>query len=148
MQRKPSWIRAKLPSGEGYQAIRSNIEKHGLHTVCQEASCPNIGDCWSRGTATIMILGDICTRSCGFCNVKTGKPEIPDYDEPINVGKSIALMGLRHIVITCVDRDDLPDGGAQLCNDGKRQRNHIGQFLFGAQHVFVLTGPGHRVTGR
>jgi lipoic acid synthetase len=114
MQRKPSWIRAKLPTGEEYQAIRSNIEKHGLHTVCQEASCPNIGDCWSRGTATIMILGDICTRSCGFCNVKTGKPEIPDYDEPINVGKSIALMGLRHIVITCVDRDDLPDGGAQL----------------------------------
>lgn len=90
------------------------MEKHGLHTVCQEASCPNIGDCWARGTATIMILGDICTRSCGFCNVKTGKPKAPDYDEPLQVGNSIALMGLRHIVITCVDRDDLPDGGAQI----------------------------------
>jgi len=90
------------------------MEKHGLHTVCQEASCPNIGDCWSRGTATIMILGDICTRSCGFCNVKTGKPLAPDYDEPLRVGRSIALMGLGHIVITCVDRDDLPDGGATL----------------------------------
>ena len=90
------------------------MEKHGLHTVCQEASCPNIGDCWARGTATIMILGDICTRSCGFCNVKTGKPKVPDYDEPLHVGNSVALMGLRHIVITCVDRDDLPDGGAQI----------------------------------
>jgi len=114
MKRKPSWIRAQLPSGEGYQAVRANIEKYGLHTICQEASCPNIGDCWSRGTATIMILGDICTRSCGFCNVKTGKPNPPDYDEPQNVGNSVALMGLRHIVITCVDRDDLPDGGAKL----------------------------------
>ena len=114
MRRKPKWIRAKLPSGAGYQAIRANMEKHGLHTICQEASCPNIGDCWSRGTATIMILGDICTRSCGFCNVKTGKPAPPDYDEPIKVGKSVALMGLRHIVITCVDRDDLSDGGAAI----------------------------------
>ena len=114
MLRKPSWIRAKLPTGAGYQAIRANMEEHNLNTVCQEASCPNIGDCWSRGTATIMILGDICTRACGFCNVKTGKPAAPDYDEPVNVGKSIALMGLRHIVITCVDRDDLQDGGAQL----------------------------------
>jgi len=114
MQRKPSWIRATLPSGAGYQAIRANIEEHNLNTVCQEASCPNIGDCWSRGTATIMILGDTCTRACGFCDVKTGRPASPDYDEPVNVGKSIALMGLRHIVITCVDRDDLPDGGAQL----------------------------------
>ena len=114
MLRKPSWIRAKLPTGAGYQAIRANMEEHNLNTVCQEASCPNIGDCWSRGTATIMILGDICTRACGFCNVKTGKPAAPDYDEPVNVAKSIALMGLRHIVITCVDRDDLQDGGAQL----------------------------------
>jgi len=114
MQRKPPWIRAELPSGVGYQTIRANMEKHGLSTVCQEASCPNIGDCWSRGTATIMILGDICTRSCGFCNVKTGKPAPPDYDEPENVGKSVALMDLQHIVITCVDRDDLADSGAAL----------------------------------
>lgn len=112
MKRKPEWIRAQLPSGEGYQTIRANMERHHLNTVCQEASCPNIGDCWSRGTATIMILGDVCTRSCGFCNVKTGKPNAPDLDEPLNVAKSIALMGLRHIVITCVDRDDLVDGGA------------------------------------
>ena len=114
MQKKPSWIRAQIPGGDAYVAMRENMKKHNLHTVCQEASCPNIGDCWTRGTATIMILGDTCTRSCGFCNVKTGRPKPPDYDEPENVGKSIALMGLRHIVITCVDRDDLPDGGAQI----------------------------------
>jgi lipoyl synthase len=114
MQRKPSWIRAQIPGGDAYLAMQKNMKEHGLSTVCQEASCPNIGDCWTRGTATIMILGDICTRSCGFCNVRTGKPNPPDYDEPKNVGKSIALMGLRHIVITCVDRDDLPDGGAQI----------------------------------
>ena len=112
--RKPRWIRAKIPGGAGYEAMRANMEKHGLHTVCQEASCPNIADCWSRGTATIMILGDTCTRSCGFCDVRTGKPDPPDYDEPEKVGKSIALMNLRHIVITCVDRDDLADSGAQL----------------------------------
>ncbi|MBI69128.1 MAG: lipoyl synthase [Phycisphaerae bacterium] len=110
--RKPSWIRAQVPGGEKYEAMRANMEKHQLHTVCQEASCPNIADCWSRGTATIMILGDTCTRSCGFCNVKTGKPAPPDFDEPENVGKSVALMNLTHIVITCVDRDDLADGGA------------------------------------
>ena len=110
--RKPSWIRAQVPGGEKYEAMRANMEKHQLHTVCQEASCPNIADCWSRGTATIMILGDTCTRSCGFCNVKTGRPAPPDFDEPENVGKSVALMNLTHIVITCVDRDDLADGGA------------------------------------
>lgn len=115
--RKPSWIRATLPGGEGYEKMRANMQKHGLSTVCQEASCPNIADCWSRGTATIMILGDICTRSCGFCNVKTGKPLPPDFDEPVNVGKSVALMGLKHIVITCVDRDDLADGGAEIWAD-------------------------------
>ncbi len=115
--RKPSWIRAKLPGGAGYEKMRGNMQKHGLSTVCQEASCPNIADCWSRGTATIMILGDICTRSCGFCNVRTGKPLPPDYDEPVNVGKSVALMGLKHIVITCVDRDDLADGGAEIWAD-------------------------------
>ncbi len=114
MQKKPKWIRAQIPGGDAYLAMRQNMEKHNLNTVCQEASCPNIGDCWTRGTATIMILGDICTRSCGFCNVRTGRPKPPDFDEPMNVGKSIALMNLQHIVITCVDRDDLPDGGAQL----------------------------------
>ena len=88
------------------------MDTHQLHTVCQEASCPNLGECWSRGTATIMILGDTCTRACGFCNVRTGKPKPPDADEPRRVAESLALMGLTHVVITCVDRDDLPDGGA------------------------------------
>ncbi|MDP6541634.1 MAG: lipoyl synthase [Phycisphaerales bacterium] len=112
--RKPSWIRAQIPGGSNYETMRDNMAKHGLSTVCQEASCPNIADCWSRGTATIMILGDICTRSCGFCNVRTGKPLPADYEEPVTVGKSVALMGLQHIVITCVDRDDLPDGGSTI----------------------------------
>ena len=112
--RKPSWIRAKAPGGEGYLRLHETIAKHRLHTVCQEASCPNIGECWSRGTATIMILGDTCTRSCGFCNVRTGRPMAPDPDEPRRVAESIAIMDLKHIVITCVDRDDLPDGGAAI----------------------------------
>ncbi len=112
--RKPAWIRTRAPGGPGYERLKSTIDGHGLHTVCQEASCPNIGECWSRGTATIMILGDTCTRSCGFCNVKTGRPRPPDPDEPRRVAESIALMRLRHIVITCVDRDDLADGGAAI----------------------------------
>lgn len=112
MRRKPDWIRARVPGGEGYKEVKSLVDEHRLHTVCEEASCPNIGECWSRGTATIMILGDTCTRSCGFCNVKTGKPLPPDPDEPRRVGASLALLNLKHVVITCVDRDDLPDGGA------------------------------------
>jgi lipoic acid synthetase len=114
MGRKPDWIRSKAPSGPAYERLRGTIAEHRLHTVCQEASCPNIGDCWSRGTATIMILGDTCTRSCGFCNVRTGRPLPADPDEPARVAESIALMGLKHIVITCVDRDDLADGGAAI----------------------------------
>ncbi len=112
--RKPSWIRARVPGGPGYERLRRVIQEHRLHTVCQEASCPNLGECWSRGTATIMILGDVCTRSCGFCNVKTGRPLPPDPDEPRRVAESVALMALRHVVITCVDRDDLADGGAAI----------------------------------
>jgi lipoic acid synthetase len=112
--RKPAWIRARMPGGDGYHRLREIIDEHQLNTVCQEASCPNIGECWSRGTATIMILGDTCTRACGFCNVKTGRPEPPDPDEPRRVAASLALMSLRHVVITCVDRDDLPDGGAAI----------------------------------
>ena len=110
--RKPAWIRARVPAGDGYRRLRDLLAKHELHTVCSEASCPNIGECWNRGTATIMILGDTCTRSCGFCNVRTGRPLPPDPDEPRRVAESVRLMGLRHVVITCVDRDDLPDGGA------------------------------------
>lgn len=112
--RKPDWIRARIPGGEGYTRLKGIIDHHGLHTVCQEASCPNLGECWNRGIATIMILGDTCTRACGFCNVKTGKPLPPDLDEPRNVAASLKLMGLKHVVITCVDRDDLPDGGAAI----------------------------------
>jgi len=110
--RKPAWIRAKAPAGAEYERLRGLIAKQDLHTVCQEATCPNIGDCWARGTLTIMILGDVCTRSCGFCNVRTGRPQPPDPDEPRRVAESVAQLDLTHIVITCVDRDDLPDGGA------------------------------------
>ena len=112
--RKPEWIRARVPGGAGYDRLKTIVDEHQLHTVCQEASCPNMGECWSRGTATIMILGDTCTRSCGFCNVKTGRPAPPDLSEPVRVASSLAMMGLTHVVITCVDRDDLPDGGAAI----------------------------------
>ena len=112
--RKPDWLRARVPGGPGYERLREIVDTHGLHTVCKEAACPNMGECWNRGTATIMILGDTCTRACGFCNVKTGRPAEVDQDEPRRVAESIALMGLGHVVITCVDRDDLPDGGAAI----------------------------------
>ena len=114
MGRKPSWIRAKAPGGPEYLHTKALIDANGLHTVCQEGSCPNIGECWSRGTATIMILGDTCTRSCGFCNVKTGRPAETDLDEPRRVAKALSATGLRHVVITSVDRDDLEDGGASI----------------------------------
>lgn len=113
-KRKPKWLRAKLPGGPGYQQLRSIMTEHSLHTVCEEAGCPNMGECWARGVATIMILGDTCTRSCGFCNVKTGKPQPADWDEPRRVAESLSLMGLKHVVITSVDRDDMPDGGAAI----------------------------------
>jgi lipoic acid synthetase len=112
--KKPDWLRAKVPGGDGYARLKSIIDEHRLHTVCQEASCPNMGECWSRGTATIMILGDVCTRSCGFCNVKTGKPPVLDTDEPRRVAESLRLMQLRHVVITSVNRDELADGGAAI----------------------------------
>ena len=112
--RKPDWLRARVPGGEGYLRLKGIIDEHRLHTVCQEASCPNMGECWSRGSATIMILCDTCTRSCGFCNVKTGRPATLDVDEPRRVAASLALMGLKHVVITSVNRDELPDGGAEI----------------------------------
>ena len=115
--RKPDWLKAQLPSGEGYSPTAKNIRENGLHTVCEEARCPNLGECWGRGTATIMILGDICTRACGFCSVKTGRPGIVDLDEPVRTGRSVALMNLKHIVITSVARDDLPDGGAAIWSE-------------------------------
>ena len=111
--RKPPWFKVPAPGGPKYRELQQLIESENLHTVCQEAACPNIGECWQRGTATFMILGDTCTRRCGFCNVKTGKPTWNDPLEPARVARSVARMGLRHAVITSVDRDDLPDYGAQ-----------------------------------
>jgi lipoic acid synthetase len=111
-ERKPPWFKVRLPGGERYRGISELIRSENLHTVCQEAACPNVGECWERGTATFMILGDTCTRRCGFCNVKTGTPTWNDPLEPARVARSIARMCLRHAVITSVDRDDLPDKGA------------------------------------
>jgi|SRR5665213_1052576 len=112
--RKPDWLRAQLPGGEGYEAIRAKVKGLGLHTVCEEAQCPNLGECWSRGTATIMILGDVCTRSCGFCAVKSGRPTELDEAEPERVAESVRRMGLKHVVITSVARDELSDGGSGI----------------------------------
>jgi lipoic acid synthetase len=113
-KKKPDWLRAKVPGGAGYTRLKGIMDNHRLVTVCQEAGCPNMGECWARGVATIMILGDTCTRACGFCNVKTGRPPTLDRDEPRRVAESLALMGLRHVVITSVNRDELPDGGAGI----------------------------------
>src|SRR5436305_2825502 len=110
--RKPPWFKVPAPGGPKYRELKSLIDSENLHTVCQEAACPDIGEGWQRGTATFMILGDTCTRRCGFCNVKTGKPTWNDPLEPARVGRSVARLGLRHAVITSVDRDDLPDYGA------------------------------------
>jgi lipoic acid synthetase len=110
--RKPAWFKVPLPGGPKLRELNAMIKAEDLHTVCQEAACPNMGECWERGTATFMILGDTCTRRCGFCNVKTGKPTWNDPLEPARVARSVARMGLRHAVITSVDRDDLPDKGA------------------------------------
>jgi len=112
--RKPRWFKVPPPGGARYRELRAMMEAENLHTVCQEAACPNVGECWERGTATFMILGDTCTRRCGFCHVKTGKPTWNDPLEPARVARSIARMGLRHAVITSVDRDDLPDKGARI----------------------------------
>lgn len=113
-QRKPEWLKVRFPAGPGYERIRELMGARELHTVCEEARCPNIGDCWSRGTATFMILGDTCTRSCGFCAVKTGRPGIYDTGEPARVAAAVRDMGLRHAVVTSVNRDELPDGGAAI----------------------------------
>ena len=111
-ERKPDWIRVKAPTSEGFAATRALMRSKSLTTVCEEAACPNIGECWSKKHATVMILGDTCTRACAFCNVKTGMPRAVDAAEPDHVAEAAAQMGLNHIVITSVDRDDLPDGGA------------------------------------
>jgi lipoyl synthase len=113
--RRPEWLKAKIPGGEGYAKLKNIIDGHRLHTVCEEARCPNMGECWHSGTATFMILGDICTRSCGFCAVKTGRPDYGlDWDEPRRVVDAVKLMGVRHAVVTSVNRDERKDGGAPI----------------------------------
>ncbi|MFI5196939.1 MAG: lipoyl synthase [Chitinophagales bacterium] len=110
--KKPDWLRVKLPMGENYRNVRGLVTTHKLHTICESGSCPNMGECWGEGTATFMILGNICTRSCGFCAVATGKPEPVDWDEPQRVAEAIHLMKVKHAVITSVDRDEIKDGGS------------------------------------
>jgi lipoic acid synthetase len=110
--KKPNWLRVKLPTGENYRHVRNLVDQHKLHTICESGNCPNMGECWGEGTATFMILGNVCTRSCGFCAVATGRPEAVDWDEPQRVAEAIYLMKVKHAVITSVDRDELKDGGS------------------------------------
>lgn len=110
--KKPKWLRVKLPTGENYKNVRGLVDKYKLHTICESGHCPNMGECWGAGTATFMILGNICTRSCGFCNVATGRPLSVDWEEPEKVARSVKLMKVKHAVLTSVDRDDLADGGS------------------------------------
>ena len=112
--KKPKWLKVKLPTGESYKKVRNLVSEHKLHTICESGNCPNMGECWGAGTATFMILGNVCTRSCGFCAVSTGKPEEVDFFEPARVANSVKLMTVKHAVITSVDRDDLKDGGADI----------------------------------
>ena len=116
-QVKPKWLRVKLPTGKKYTALRGLVDKYKLNTICTSGSCPNMGECWGEGTATFMILGNICTRSCGFCGVKTGRPESLDWDEPEKVARSIKIMGIKHAVLTSVDRDDLKDMGSIMWSE-------------------------------
>ena len=111
LQKKPDWLKIKLPKGTNYRQVKNIIEPNKLHTICTSGKCPNMSECWAAGTATLMILGDICTRSCKFCATQTGKPFPPDAEEPSRVADAIRLMKLKHAVITSVDRDDLPDKG-------------------------------------
>jgi lipoic acid synthetase len=113
-RRKPDWLRVRMPSGETYQSVRRLMRSKALHTVCEEAMCPNIGECWGRGTATFLLLGDTCTRSCAFCNIRTGRPGALDEAEPERVAEAVRSMGLKHAVLTSVNRDELPDGGAHI----------------------------------
>lgn len=111
-KKKPKWLRVKLPTGKKYNNLRKLVDRYDLHTICASGSCPNMGECWSEGTATFMILGNVCTRSCGFCGVKTGRPSTVEWDEPEKVARSIKIMGIKHAVVTSVDRDDLKDMGS------------------------------------
>lgn len=113
-RRRPPWIKVKAPSGETYERVQKLMRSKTLHTVCEEAQCPNIGECWGRGTATFLMMGDVCTRSCGFCDIKTGRPNPLDWAEPNRIAESVRAMNLRHVVITSVNRDERPDGGAPI----------------------------------
>jgi len=122
---RPDWLKVRVPSGESYARLKGLIDGNRLHTVCEEARCPNMGECWNAGTATFMILGDTCTRSCGFCAVKTGRPVALDTDEPYRVAEAIRIMKVRHAVITSVNRDELPDGGAAIFAETIRQARKV-----------------------
>ncbi len=125
LNRKPPWLRAKIPGGPQYQSVQKLIQNQSLHTVCSSAQCPNLGECWSRGTATVMILGEVCTRACGFCAIQTGRPPAPDLGEPARVAEAIRKMNLRYAVITSVARDELPDGGAEMWARTIRAVRHL-----------------------
>jgi len=120
-RRRPEWLRVRMPGGENFARLNSLMRNHRLHTVCEEARCPNMAECWNSGTATFMILGETCTRSCGFCAVKTGRPLALDLNEPYRVADAIRIMNIRHVVITSVNRDELPDGGATIFGETIRQ---------------------------
>ena len=132
--RKPPWLKVKLPAGHGYTRLRTLVDEHHLHTVCESARCPNLGECWSRGTATVMILGDVCTRSCGFCHIATGRPPVLDLDEPRRVAEAAAKLHLKHMVITSVNRDELADGGSAVWADTIRAVRQASP----ATHIEVL----------
>ena len=114
LTKKPKWLRVKLPTGQKFKELRSIVDSHNLHTICESGHCPNMGECWGAGTATLMILGNVCTRSCGFCSVATGRPDKVDWSEAEKVANSVFLMNIKHCVLTSVDRDDLEDGGSVL----------------------------------
>jgi lipoic acid synthetase len=141
LSRKPSWLRAKVPGGAAYQEVKDLVQANSLHTVCESAHCPNLGECWSRGTATIMILGDTCTRSCGFCAVDTGKPPTTDWAEPARVAEAVKTMKLKHAVITSVARDDLKDGGAEIWARTIRAVRHLNPHT--AIEVLIPDFKGH-----
>ncbi len=124
-KRKPDWLRVKLPTGPEYAKVRKLVDEHKLHTICESGNCPNMGECWGAGTATFMILGNICTRSCGFCAVATGMPSAVDWQEPKRVANSVKLMGVKHAVITSVDRDDLRDGGSIIWKETVEAVRHV-----------------------
>jgi lipoic acid synthetase len=124
-RQRPPWLKVKVPLGENYARLKGLMDGQRLHTVCEEARCPNMGECWNAGTATFMILGDVCTRSCGFCAVKTGRPSVLDTDEPYRVAEAIKAMNIRHAVITSVNRDELPDGGASIFAETIRQARKV-----------------------